>query len=729
MAENTIYSLRKSVLDDAVSGRFGRMFDTLDTLVASRPQWADSSRALRTQYDALCAYALAGAPDPSRPLMRAEIASGAIELADKALHTSRVEDAPQLYYSKYRFERLQKESLAQLIGKFEEYNSVLGLAMLAGKKDAANDSGESVRKLMEGVLTRIFNRIWTSPEFTPEELSAIEGMLCDDTLPAAAREQMVWALMLGGLEYYQRRRLMLLGKVYSSTENKRVRLAALVAFTLLLWNHRRVPAGIKLSGMIYLMRQRETWAQDLKLVAMQFVKTRDTDRITNKLKSEVFPAMMKLRPDLQKLGDISADMDLTSLEDNPEWEELLDKSGLTEKLKELTELQSDGADLMMATFSNLKGFPFFNEVANWFVPFSMDRKDVADSVSNNLQSLAEIIGASPFLCDSDKYSMIFSFDHIPAAQRKIFTDQIEAQSLNQAELRAGSLDAGDKKGESIVAVLVQNLYRFFKLFRRKGEFSDPFKAAPDLASLEVFSDILGDAANVRLVAEFYFKRGYYNEALGHFTTLIAASPNDYQLLQKAGYCYSALGDIEAAVEMYSRSELLAPDSLWTLRRLASAYRLLGNHKKALEYYRKVEEKRPDDLNIAYAIGHCLMETGDLKDALKMFYKVEYLAPDSAKSHRPLAWCSFLLGDYEKAGRYYGKILSGNPAVSDYLNAGHLALASGLFNDAVDLYVRSIRMSSADDFQRLLAGDMDVLLNAGVDKVMLEIVVDKALYSI
>ncbi len=353
--------------------------------------------------------------------MRAEIASGAIELADKALHASRVEDAPQLYYSKYRFERLQKESLAQLIGKFEEYNSVLGLAMLAGKKDAANDSGESVRKLMEGVLTRIFNRIWTSPEFTPEEVSAIEGMLCDDTLPAAAREQMVWALMLGGLEYYQRRRLMLLGKVYSSTENKRMRLAALVAFTLLLWNHRRVPAGIKLSGMIDLMRQRETWAQDLKLVAMQFVKTRDTDRITNKLKSEVFPAMMKLRPDLQKLGDISADMDLTSLEDNPEWEELLDKSGLTEKLKELTELQSDGADLMMATFSNLKGFPFFNEVANWFVPFSMDRKDVADSVSNNLQSLAEIIGASPFLCDSDKYSMIFSFDHIPAAQRKMFT--------------------------------------------------------------------------------------------------------------------------------------------------------------------------------------------------------------------------------------------------------------------------------------------------------------------
>lgn len=729
MAENTIYSLRESVVEDAVSGRFGRMFDTLDTMVASRPQWADRSRALRTQYDALCTYALAGAPDPSRPLMRAQIASGAIELADMALHASRVEEAPQLYYSKYRFERLQKEPLSQLISQFEEYNSLLGLAVLGGKKDSTNESGESVRKLMEALLTRIFNRIWTSPEFTSEELSVIEGLLCDDTLPADAREQMIWALMLGGMEYFHSRRLMLLGKVYSSIENKRVRLAAVVAFTLLLWNHRKVPVGVKLSGLLELMRQRETWSRDLRLVAMQFVKTRDTDRITNKLKTEVFPAMMKLRPDLQKLGDISADMDLTTLEDNPEWEELLDKSGLTEKLKELTELQSDGADLMMATFYNLKGFPFFNEVANWFVPFSMDRNDVSGAVSDNIRSLAEIIGASPYLCDSDKYSMIFSFNHIPAAQRKMFADQIEAQNLNQAELRSASLDAGDKNGENIVAVLVQNLYRFFKLFRRKGEFADPFKAAPDLASLEIFRETLGDAANVRLVAEFYFKRGYYDEALGHFKTLIASSPNDYQLLQKAGYCYSALGDVESAVDMYSRSELLAPDSLWTLRRLASAYRLLGNHKKALEYYRKIEEKRPDDLNIAYAIGHCLMETGNLKDALKMFYKVEYLAPDSTKSHRPLAWCSFLLGDFEKAARYYGKILGGNPAASDYLNAGHLALASGRFNDAVEYYSRSIKMSSANDFQRMLAGDKEVLLNAGIDRVMLEIVVDKALYSI
>ena len=719
-------SLRNSVAEDAVAGRFGRMFDTLDNMLGSHPRWMDQARALRTQYDALCSYALAGAPDPTRPLMRAEIAAEAISLADTALYNSRVADSPQIYYSKYRFEKLQKESLRQLFDRLNEYNSLLGLAALTGRKDAENPQGESVRKLMEETLTRLFNRLWSYYDFSSEDYVEIEKFVTDNTQPAEARELMIWALMLGGLEYFQARRLMILSKVYIGENSKRQRLAAMIAFMLMLWSHRNVPVGIKLHGLIDLMKQKQTWNEDLSVVAMQFVKTRDTERITNKLKSEVFPAMMKLRPDLQKLGDLSADMDLTSLEDNPEWEELLDKSGLTEKLKELTELQSDGADLMMATFSGLKSFPFFNEVANWFVPFSMDRLAVSEAVSGRLKQLAEIIGASPFLCDSDKYSMIFSFNHIPESQRQMFTEQIEAQSLNQAEIDAGSLEMRDKKSEAIVSVLVQNLYRFFKLFRRKREMNDPFVNSPDLASLALFKDTLGTPENIRLVSEFYLKRGYYKEALLHFNSLIADTPDDYQLLQKAGYCYAALGEIEKAVEMYSRSELLAPDSLWTLKRLASSYRLLGNHSKALEYYRKIEAKRPDDLNIAYAIGHCLMEIGSIKDALKMFYKVEYLAPDSAKALRPIAWCSFLLGDYEKSAVYFGKVLLDNPVASDYLNFGHLSLATGNYNDALDNYKKCISLSSPDDFLRLLAGDMKVLENAGVDSVILEIVVDKAL---
>jgi len=45
-------------------------------------------------------------------------------------------------------------------------------------------------------------------------------------------------------------------------------------------------------------------------------------------------------------------------EENPEWQEILDKSGISDKLQELSELQLEGADVYMSTFSMLKNFPF-----------------------------------------------------------------------------------------------------------------------------------------------------------------------------------------------------------------------------------------------------------------------------------------------------------------------------------------------------------------------------------
>lgn len=79
---------------------------------------------------------------------------------------------------------------------------------------------------------------------------------------------------------------------------------------------------------------------------------------------------MKLRPEiLKKLREGGGEIDAAMLENNPEWEELLDRNGLTKKMQELSEMQSDGADLMMVTFSNLKQFPFFNKAVNWFLPF------------------------------------------------------------------------------------------------------------------------------------------------------------------------------------------------------------------------------------------------------------------------------------------------------------------------------------------------------------------------
>ena len=76
--------------------------------------------------------------------------------------------------------------------------------------------------------------------------------------------------------------------------------------------------------------------------------------------------MMKLRPEIEKLG--RKPLDPEAMEENPEWAELLDKSGISDKLKELQEIQEDGGDVMMVTFSKLKTFPFSTTYQTGFCP-------------------------------------------------------------------------------------------------------------------------------------------------------------------------------------------------------------------------------------------------------------------------------------------------------------------------------------------------------------------------
>ena len=75
------------------------------------------------------------------------------------------------------------------------------------------------------------------------------------------------------------------------------------------------------------------------------------------MNEELLPEMMKLGPSLyKKIRQEDLMNDINALEENPEWQEMLDKSGITDKLKELTDLQMEGADVFMSTFSHLKRF-------------------------------------------------------------------------------------------------------------------------------------------------------------------------------------------------------------------------------------------------------------------------------------------------------------------------------------------------------------------------------------
>lgn len=391
---------------------------------------------------------------------------------------------------------------------------------------------------------------------------------------------------------------------------------------------------------------------------------------------------------------------------------------------------------MMGTFSHLKSFPFFNEPANWFLPFHTDRSEFA-AMGNGagLQNVASLIEAAPFLCDSDKYSFMFSLSHVPAQQRQMMMSQFEAQGAQLAEIQAASLQTGEGARRNTFNKQVQNLYRFHRLFRRKGEFPDPFANGVNLVEVEPLRTGIITMGVLPLVAEFYFSHGYYPQALEAFRILEKESEPDAQLYQKIGYALQKTSDLQGAVDSYFKAEMLDGRSDWTLRRLARCLMSLGRPAEALERLEVLSSRHPEHAATALNMGRCLLELGRYDEATAAYYKAEYLDEASAKALRPLAWCLLLTGQLERSRKYYEKIIaSTEPTAADYLNMGHLALAEKRFREALNFYSLNItarnldRQEAIDGFITDMNADAPYLNLAGVDPTLIPLLVDSILYT-
>src|SRR5690606_4454390 len=114
-----------------------------------------------------------------------------------------------------------------------------------------------------------------------------------------------------------------------------------------------------------------------------FIQAHETEKITKKLTEEIIPEMMKLSPMIGKKIKLDEWMGESGIDEkNPEWQKILNDSGLSDQLKEFSELQLEGADVFHSTFSSLKNYSFFREMSNWFLPFDPEHSSIQQLFRN-----------------------------------------------------------------------------------------------------------------------------------------------------------------------------------------------------------------------------------------------------------------------------------------------------------------------------------------------------------
>jgi tetratricopeptide (TPR) repeat protein len=404
-------------------------------------------------------------------------------------------------------------------------------------------------------------------------------------------------------------------------------------------------------------------------------------------------------------------------------------------MEEFSELQMEGADVFMGSFAMLKMYPFFSEFTNWFIPFFTQNPQVEHLVKSDDETnkwFIDALTSAPILCNSDKYSFCFSIQNLPKENREFMAQGMNAEMGQFKEMQKDEelTDPGKKAGY-VSNQYVQDLYRFYKLHPRRNDFEDIFQWRFDFHNKTTLGGILKEDIKVlRNIAEYYFKKNYFEEAAEIFELLIEIE-KDGELYQKTGFCYQKSGDYQKALEAYQKAELFGLNQLWNFKKIALCYRNLKQPQKALEYYLEAEKLNDQDLNVELNIGHCYLELEKFEEALKYYFKVEYLAPGNKKVWRPLGWCSFVTGKKEQAAKYFGQLVEDNPGKHDLMNMGHVQWTLGNRKAALDYYKKSIAKTdfTEDEFFVVFDEDLHHLLNQGVEAEDVPIMLDQLRYFV
>ena len=542
----------------------------------------------------------------------------------------------------------------------------------------------------EETLENLFNRVWLKDFWRVEDYENINRLFSDDNILLVDKASIIGATLLSLFEHFDEKKMLFLFDAYGSDEMQ-LSQRAIVCIALVIANFpEKILQFPEVNSRLKLYKDDATFVSNLVIVQKQLITTWETEKITKKMKEDIIPSITRFA---QKNNIPSNDIiSPTAMEDiNPEWNDWMHKSGMHDKLRELGDMQQEGADIYMITFSQLKTYPFFAKLFNWFMPFTDSNSRIVKTVDNNPEQKSDAFRAildADIFCDSDKYSFSFLMSHLPAGQRESIFPQLGEAGKEQIE-SSKSYDSGKRK-KIYCRSFIRDLYRFYNLFYRRNDFENPFRHI-ELYKAKPLRDIFMSRDILMPIADYLIRNEHYDKATYPLSMLDGKDKEDaLEILQKLGLCNQKQMELNSATKYYIRALNIAPNNIWTNHHIANLYRTFMLHKEALPYYKKVEEAKPNSIPLIRELADCLMETGEKEKALNYYYKVEYLENDNVtiRTLVDITETSLICGKAEQAQTYVNKILEKDKSYKSYMLAGHVYWIKGDPKTAFEFYHQS-----------------------------------------
>ena len=723
--ENIIHLLNANRLKEALV--------QLEALGSQANDWELRNRieTLHTSYGYMLQYARQGVSDPKRKEMYLNMLRSAYELTEWANVVLLTPQTKSIYFEHRRtYSQHPAPSYSELLLKLEAYTEDIGTVSFLYTNERQETETSKIYQRHETALNELFNKTWTSLHWNELEVQEAQCILDSVLVTANDKAVFISAVMMSLTHLFDERKIHFLVKAYFH-EDKQISQRALIGLVIISEKYKeRIKLYPNLISQITLMTDQPHFATDLFTLQMQLFMTLETDKITKKMNEEIIPGIMKASQ--IKKGKIYFDEMKDEDDINPEWEEQMEKSGISEKIREMGEMQIAGGDVYMSTFSMLKNYPFFNQVSHWFYPFDMNHNDLISLTKEFNQtsySPLSLILYSDTFCNSDKYSFCLTIYQMPQAVKEQTLHQFTAQAEMHKEQKDLILEMKEHSlsAKSMGRQYLQDLYRFSKIWtskhpnQEKGFFQKPYH----LWSNELWAAVLGQNEYLKEMADFLFQSKHHEEAKNLYIQLLQNGVVHVDIHQKIGYILQKQGKYKDAIRHYEHADILSHNNPWTLKHIAQCYKGMKMTDKALEYYQTLENISPDDLSITQQIGECWVRLKKFEAALPYFYKVEYLEKNPINARRAIAWCSLCLGKQEEAIKYYHLLLQEEqPSQQDWLNMGHVYLIGKNTPKAMECYNKAQDLCKDHSaFIELFNEDEELLQTYGIPQEDIRIILD------
>lgn len=595
----------------------------------------------QTTYRAMLTYMLNGYVDNDLATRKDELVRNLFSINDRADRLERIQTAEkQSRYINYQKMVDQKTNLSNICQRLEV--------------DLPDDE-------YEDETCNLFYQVWTSDVWTKGNYDTATELLNSNSTSLNAKAVFISAITLSLMEMFDAKKLHLLFDAYlspSSIINQRALVG--IILTIRIYDSRLECFPDILSRLeIYADDPRFVKEMYSALLMLQYSSI--TDKIVSKMQNDIMPLLTQKYKGIKKMSNKELMEELTRNGENPEWTE---DNKLAKGIKEMGNLQLEGADVHLSTFRYMKGSSFFNKIPHWFYLFDINSpllNGAHDSAKSLVGDIVDLVLKNHLFCDSDSYSFFFMLKGLSGIERSMIQEQMSSQMPEEDMNALREYPEKNLTNKDVCRMYIFNLYRFFNIYPFFNQFDNPFKAkkrnadgtekALTFSPLETkaFSFLLNERKELTNLAEFFMRKGFYEEALEIYDIINPQQQEeDASLWQKIGFCRQKLGKDKAAYKTYLLADSLLPDSKWTMTHIAQLAQKLEIYDTARNYYEMLLLQDSENMKFIVNKAICQMKLAEYEDALTTLFKANYLDEESVDVRAMMAECYVMTGNIEKA---------------------------------------------------------------------------------